>query len=50
VLLDDVVVSLKSIVELAENSAQSTQESNRATHQLGEQMSSLKKAVSKFRL
>jgi methyl-accepting chemotaxis protein len=50
VLLDDVVVSLKSIVELAENSAQSTQESNRATHQLGEQMSSLKQAVLKFRL
>jgi methyl-accepting chemotaxis protein len=50
VLLDDVVESLKSIVKLAENSAQSTQESSRATHQLSEQMSSLKEAVSKFRL
>jgi methyl-accepting chemotaxis protein len=50
VLLDDVVVSLKSIVKLAENSAQSTTESNRATHQLGEQMRLLKQAVSKFRL
>ena len=49
-LLDDVVESLKSIVELADNSAQSTKESNRATHQLGEQMDSLKQAVSKFRL
>lgn len=48
VLLDDVVISLKSIVKLAENSAQSTTESNRATHQLGEQMSLLKQAVSKF--
>lgn len=49
-LLDDVVASLKSIVELANNSAQSTNESNRATHQLGKQMDSLKLAVSKFRL
>ena len=49
-LLDDVVESLKHIVELADNSAQSTKESNRATHQLGEQMDSLKQAVSKFRL
>jgi methyl-accepting chemotaxis protein len=48
VLLDDVVVSLKSIVKLAENSAKSTTESNRATHQLGEQMRLLKQAVSKF--
>jgi methyl-accepting chemotaxis protein len=50
VLLDDVVESLKIIVKLSENSAQSTQESSRATHQLSEQMSSLKEAVSKFRL
>lgn len=49
-LLDDVVESLKSIVELADNSAQSTKEANRATHQLGDQMDSLKHAVSKFRL
>jgi methyl-accepting chemotaxis protein len=49
-LLDDVVSSLQSIVELAEFSAQSTKESNRATHQLGEQMEALKQAVSKFRL
>lgn len=49
-LLDDVVESLKHIVDLADNSAQSTKESNRATHQLGEQMDSLKQAVSKFRL
>ena len=49
-LLDDVVSSLQSIVELAENSAQSTKESNRSTHQLGEQMEALKQAVSKFRL
>jgi methyl-accepting chemotaxis protein len=49
-LLDNVVVSLQSIVELAENSAQSTEESNRSTHQLGEQMNSLKAAVSKFRI
>lgn len=49
-LLDDVVASLQSIVELAENSAQSTKESNKATHQLGEQMDALKAAVSKFQL
>lgn len=49
-LLDHVVESLKNIVELAANSAQSTKESNRATHQLGEQMDALKQAVSKFRL
>ncbi|AEP30050.1 methyl-accepting chemotaxis protein [Brumicola nitratireducens] len=49
-LLDDVVESLKHIVDLADNSAQSTKESNRATHQLGEQMDSLKLAVSKFKL
>jgi methyl-accepting chemotaxis protein len=49
-LLDDVVESLKHIVDLADNSAQSTKESNRATHQLGEQMNSLKQAVSKFKL
>lgn len=50
VLLDDVVKSLNSIVMLAENSAQSTQESNSATHQLSEQMNLLKQAVSRFRL
>jgi methyl-accepting chemotaxis protein len=49
-LLDDVVDSLKSIVELSENSAQITKESNRATHQLAAQMEALKLAVSKFRL
>ncbi|MDT0581631.1 MULTISPECIES: HAMP domain-containing methyl-accepting chemotaxis protein [Alteromonadaceae] len=49
-LLDDVVRSLQSIVDLAKDSAQSTQESNNATHQLGEQMNALKSAVSKFSL
>jgi methyl-accepting chemotaxis protein len=49
-LLDDVVHSLQSIVDLAKDSEQSTQESNNATHQLGEQMDALKNAVSKFSL
>jgi methyl-accepting chemotaxis protein len=49
-LLDNVVNSLQSIVELAENSAQSTKESNNAAHQLGQQMDALKLAVSKFSL
>ena len=49
-LLDDVVRSLQSIVDLAKDSAQSTKESNNATHQLGEQMDALKRAVSKFSL
>ncbi|MBF7072744.1 MCP four helix bundle domain-containing protein [Glaciecola sp. MH2013] len=49
-LLDLVVSNLQSIVDIAEESARSTKESNSATHQLGEQMNELKVAVSKFRL
>jgi methyl-accepting chemotaxis protein len=49
-LLDDVVQNLRSIVDIAEDSARSTKESNNATHQMGEQMDVLKDAVAKFRL
>jgi|GEM_PF-179258 len=49
-LLDDVVLSLNSIVDLAQKTAQSTKDSNQATHEMGEQMGLLKGAVEKFKL
>lgn len=49
-LLADVATSLNTIVELAESSANSTQQANRSTAQLDEQMESLKQAVARFQL
>ncbi|WP_088329054.1 methyl-accepting chemotaxis protein [Lacimicrobium sp. SS2-24] len=49
-LLDAVTHSLGSIVELAEKSADSTRESSAAMGQIGELMTQLNKAVSRFKL
>lgn len=49
-LLNDVYNSLKNVVELSKQAANSTHETNEATRQMGIQMSSLKQAVDRFKL
>ena len=50
VLLDQAANSLDQIVELAENTASSTQKSSEVTAEIEQQMSSLKQAVDKFKV
>ncbi|MDM7860922.1 methyl-accepting chemotaxis protein [Alteromonas sp. ASW11-36] len=50
VLLDQAATTLDQIVELAENTASSTQKSSEVTAEIEQQMASLKQAVDKFKV